>query len=736
MDADPDGVTTDDWALVTAARAGDRLAFGLLYLRHHAAAWRVACVSSRFSPDAELAVIEGFTRIFSALPAETEPLASASVSFRPYVLACVRQSALDRARAAGREETGDEAPAALAGLGPDGEVVLSSLEHHVARAALAALPERWRTALWLTDVEALTPAEVGGILLGPTPELAALAADARVRIHSAQESALDRQEVRAGCRYTVDRLDSYQAGGLDPAEGLDVRSHLETCPPCRMRQGELANAPAALAAAVPAAPLLGGEAQHNWLASAADLAPATHLLPPGLAAGGAAPRPTRARRTATRLGTAAGAAMAPALRLPAAVRRAGRAAAGHWRSGPDAIDLTTRSALLRSTERPAPPRAPGPAGAPPDPTVPRGWTGSPGWSGSPVPSVPPAWTTPPGRTIGPRPPASMGDRLGATGRRRDRRIGSRVAAGRLGDRQIGNQFRAAGRPLARGGGLTARARRAGRSGRPALPAAGLVVAWFVVMAALPWLMTPGTAPGPSGLALPAVQAYVPGYSPGGAPGATTGAAHPAGSALSSGSSPSGAAESPTQMTTGPGLQTAVPTATALGDEPAVILLATAASQPGGHHANSSRHAPPASGPIPAPVGPSLTAALAPVTAAVTPPVGPTPAETATTTPTRTTTPTAGPNLAPTSVPAGTGAITSQPAPKNPGMPGSKRKNKKHGPAGRDGPNTSGTAAASGTPATVPDRPAVTTAERPSDKPARGRDGTRPPAVPRVRILEA
>ena len=28
-------------------------AFGILYLRHHAAAWRVACVASRFSPDAE-----------------------------------------------------------------------------------------------------------------------------------------------------------------------------------------------------------------------------------------------------------------------------------------------------------------------------------------------------------------------------------------------------------------------------------------------------------------------------------------------------------------------------------------------------------------------------------------------------------------------------------------------------------------------------------------------------------
>ena len=73
MDPHPDDLTAvDDLTLVHAARAGDRLAFGVLYLRHHAAAWRIACVASRFSPDAELAVIEGFTRVFSALPAEPE----------------------------------------------------------------------------------------------------------------------------------------------------------------------------------------------------------------------------------------------------------------------------------------------------------------------------------------------------------------------------------------------------------------------------------------------------------------------------------------------------------------------------------------------------------------------------------------------------------------------------------------------------------------------------------------
>src|SRR5919197_3584715 len=145
MDPHPDDLAAhDDLTLVQAARSGDRLAFGVLYLRHHAAAWRIACVASRFSPDAELAVIEGFTRVFSALPAESEEFERGGVTFRPYLLACVRQAALDRARAAGRADPGRShhirraghppasppPPAPLAGLAPNGEVVLSSLEHH------------------------------------------------------------------------------------------------------------------------------------------------------------------------------------------------------------------------------------------------------------------------------------------------------------------------------------------------------------------------------------------------------------------------------------------------------------------------------------------------------------------------------------------------------------------------------------------------------------------------------
>jgi hypothetical protein len=46
----------------------------------------------------------------------------------------------------------------------------------------------------------------------------------------------------------------------------------------------------------------------------------------------------------------------------------------------------------------------------------------------------------------------------------------------------------------------------------------LAVAWVLVMMALPRLMSPSTGPGPGGLALPAVQAYLPDLSPKGGPG--------------------------------------------------------------------------------------------------------------------------------------------------------------------------------------------------------------------------
>jgi DNA-directed RNA polymerase specialized sigma24 family protein len=477
MDPQPDDLmATGDLTLVQAARSGDRLAFGVLYLRHHAAAWRIACVASRFSPDAELAVIEGFTRVFSALPSESDEFEKGGVTFRPYLLACVRQAALDRARSAGRAEPGSARhhgrapaspppPAPLAGLAPDGEVVLSTMEHHVARGALAALPERTRVALWLSDVEAMTPGEVAAILDSDPEMVTALGSEGRAGVRSAQDSANGRHEVRGDCRFTVDHLGAYNAGTLDPKKGVLVRSHLDLCPPCRMRLGELANFPATLAAAVPAAPLLGGEAQQQWLTAAAQVHPAERLMPPGQAAA------------------------APARHFPDVLR--------------------------------------------------------------PV---------------------------------RDHR-----------NRRV----------VGVAGAVPVAARKAGRKAWPAVPAVTLVIAWLSVMLSLPQLMQPETAPGPGGLALPAVQAYVPDFLPGAAKSSSK---KPRGSKPSSpmAGAAGGSTELAAQLTSEASRSNAG-SAGSGGAEPSVTLIRTTA-------APASRAARPVvRAPVPAPV----STTVAPVPAGAT-----------------------------------------------------------------------------------------------------------------------
>ena len=264
----------DDLTLVNAARAGDRLAFGVLYLRHHAAAWRIACVASRFSPDAELAVIEGFTRVFSALPAESEEFEPGGVTFRPYLLACVRQAALDRARAAGRAEPAIPPGAGVASPPPPAPLAGPRARRR-GRALVTGAPRRPGRPGRSAGAVPHRPVAVrrgghdprrGGRdpRLQPGGGRRRSTGEARAGVRAAQadrSAAITR--CRADCRFTVDHLGAYHAGTLDPKKGVLVRSHLDLCPPCRMRLGELANAPATLAAAVPAAPLLGGEAQHT-----------------------------------------------------------------------------------------------------------------------------------------------------------------------------------------------------------------------------------------------------------------------------------------------------------------------------------------------------------------------------------------------------------------------------------------------------------------------------------------
>jgi len=210
---DRKGSEQSDADLVARASRGDRTAFGMLYLRHHLAAWRMASVASGFSDDAEVDVIDGFTNVFSSVPTtppeRERPAESDGEIFRRHLLVCVRRIALDRIFPR-RHPVVDPAG------GPDSIAAL--------QAALRSVPEPARTVMWLAVVEGWAAGEVA-LTLGLEPHaVPALRAEA---IRSLQRG---RRPFRRSAR----------TGG-----GPEIGP--------------------ALVAAVPPVPALGGECQRRWL---------------------------------------------------------------------------------------------------------------------------------------------------------------------------------------------------------------------------------------------------------------------------------------------------------------------------------------------------------------------------------------------------------------------------------------------------------------------------------------
>lgn len=245
--------------LLDRAREGDRTAFGALYLRHRDAARKVAAMSSTSAADAEDAVAEGFARVFAALPR----MAGREISFRPYLLTAVRNAATDRLRRERRVDLRDAMPEEPAHSTAD-DVALLGLERNLVGEALQALPSRWRTVLWLTEVEGLTPAEVSQRIGIKPNAVAALAYRARKGLREAYLQAHLRSEASEECRATVSRLGQYVRGELAERERLALQTHLDACAKCRGRRDELTDVNATLRNAFLPVPLLLAGLQRGW----------------------------------------------------------------------------------------------------------------------------------------------------------------------------------------------------------------------------------------------------------------------------------------------------------------------------------------------------------------------------------------------------------------------------------------------------------------------------------------
>jgi RNA polymerase sigma factor (sigma-70 family) len=232
IDVEPDSV------LVHRAAEGDSRCFEELYRRHAPAAWRVAYAVAGNPDDAADAVSDAFTRVFQVLP-EGRP--QASEAFRPYLLASTRNAALDGLRRQGRltptPSLDHLEKVSTADLAAD--QVLDSVDSNLVAEAFRSLPERWRSVLWLTEVEGIPAREAAPMLGVSANGLAQLAVRARAGLRQRFLQAHLRAPVARACQFPVDKLGAYIAGGLSPRETAKVDQHLAGCADCRQQVEEL-----------------------------------------------------------------------------------------------------------------------------------------------------------------------------------------------------------------------------------------------------------------------------------------------------------------------------------------------------------------------------------------------------------------------------------------------------------------------------------------------------------------
>ena len=380
-----------DAELISAARAGDGIAYGVLYERHVDAATRLARHIVRDHADVDDVVAETFARVLSTMRNGAGP----TEAFRPYLLTTVRRVAFDQVRTQRAQVPSDVADLPEA-AGGQADEALENLERSLVARAFMALPERWSAVLWHTEVEQTRPAEIG-LLLGLSPNaVAALSYRAREGLRQAYLQLHLADRARPTCAPVAAKLAAHVRGGLSAREARKVDRHLRRCRDCSSAHAELTWINSTLRRAY--VPVLLG------LPSAAE---AAHTALAGLArAGGSARMGGSAHAGAARIGGAARGVSQALVRHPVIAGATTLAlAAGlvqvglgipHLRAGlPPVTAPPVQIAPAGST---TPPRSHGPS-APR--TTPPGPSRKPGRSPSPRPTPSGTPTTAPSPTPAP-----------------------------------------------------------------------------------------------------------------------------------------------------------------------------------------------------------------------------------------------------------------------------------------------------------------------------------------------
>ena len=224
---------TSDGSLVMAARAGDRDAFAVLWQRHARSGLRVARQFTS-SIDADDLVSEAYARIYQRVLAGGGP----DGAFRPYLYTTIRNLA---SRWGGnRRDVNVNDIDDFEDLAAADDPTTAALDRTLTVRAFRALPDRWQSVLWYTEVEGMDPHEVAPILGLTANGVAALSYRAREGLRKAWLQAHVSDASASGeCQWSIARFGDYARDGLSARDRTRLRDHLATCARCSIISEEV-----------------------------------------------------------------------------------------------------------------------------------------------------------------------------------------------------------------------------------------------------------------------------------------------------------------------------------------------------------------------------------------------------------------------------------------------------------------------------------------------------------------
>ncbi|WP_237233946.1 RNA polymerase sigma factor [Rothia nasisuis] len=220
----PSGPT--DELLLSDVREGKLDSFGVLYERYVSMARAVAYKHTTNATLSEDIVSEAFVRVLQALKNGKGPR-----SFMGgYLTTTISHLAAENGLIAQREIPSEEEH--LESMGSLDEMVLNLHESDELISAFTALPERWQTVLWMTEVENKKPREVAQTMNLSANAVSALATRARESLREGFLRAHQNAPRTTECAQYTPYLSSMVRGSLTKKRSEALRTHLSVCSYC------------------------------------------------------------------------------------------------------------------------------------------------------------------------------------------------------------------------------------------------------------------------------------------------------------------------------------------------------------------------------------------------------------------------------------------------------------------------------------------------------------------------